>query len=176
MIVTRVEEAAVGIAEMSKFDAARIFDDLTNRHALGKQVIAQGGDIEVFDVATGERLLVLDGPTVTARRTAAVSLLAAQCLAPNPDGPLLVVSVWMLFRPLDGSLPVVGVVGQLQLRGADGVVPHGELAMVKLFDCDEANGTYDIVSTAATKCGRSSAILPIQSIFARSKRVTSRLS
>jgi 1-piperideine-2-carboxylate/1-pyrroline-2-carboxylate reductase [NAD(P)H] len=49
------------------------------------------GDVVVFDVATGERVLVLDGPTVTARRTAAVSLLAAQCLAPNPDGPLLVV-------------------------------------------------------------------------------------
>src|SRR5205809_767107 len=40
------------------------------------------GDVVVFDVATGERLLVLDGPTVTARRTAAVSLLAARKLAP----------------------------------------------------------------------------------------------
>ena len=49
------------------------------------------GDVIVFDVATGERMLVLDGPTVTARRTAAVSLLAAQCLAPNKEGPLLIV-------------------------------------------------------------------------------------
>lgn len=49
------------------------------------------GDVVVFDVATGERMLVLDGPTVTARRTAAVSLLAAQCLAPNRAGPLLIV-------------------------------------------------------------------------------------
>jgi len=49
------------------------------------------GDVVVFDIATGARLLVLDGPTVTARRTAAVSLLAAQRLAPNPDGPLLIV-------------------------------------------------------------------------------------
>jgi 1-piperideine-2-carboxylate/1-pyrroline-2-carboxylate reductase [NAD(P)H] len=49
------------------------------------------GDVVVFDVATGERRLVLDGPTVTARRTAAVSLLAAQMLAPNPAGPLLIV-------------------------------------------------------------------------------------
>lgn len=49
------------------------------------------GDVVVFDVATGERLLVLDGPTVTARRTAAVSLLAAQQLAPVPQGPLLIV-------------------------------------------------------------------------------------
>jgi 1-piperideine-2-carboxylate/1-pyrroline-2-carboxylate reductase [NAD(P)H] len=49
------------------------------------------GDVVVFDVATGKRVLILDGPTVTARRTAAVSLLAAQCLAPNPGGPLLIV-------------------------------------------------------------------------------------
>jgi len=49
------------------------------------------GDVVVFDIATGERRLVLDGPTVTARRTAAVSLLAAQTLAPNPRGPLLIV-------------------------------------------------------------------------------------
>jgi ornithine cyclodeaminase len=49
------------------------------------------GDIVVFDVATGQRQLILDGPTVTARRTAAVSLLAARRLAPNPRGPLLIV-------------------------------------------------------------------------------------
>lgn len=49
------------------------------------------GDVIVFDARTGERVLVLDGPTVTAQRTAAVSLLAAQRLAARPDGPLLVI-------------------------------------------------------------------------------------
>ena len=49
------------------------------------------GDVVVFDVATGGRMLVLDGPTVTARRTAAVSLLAARRLAPDRTGPLLIV-------------------------------------------------------------------------------------
>jgi 1-piperideine-2-carboxylate/1-pyrroline-2-carboxylate reductase [NAD(P)H] len=49
------------------------------------------GDVVVFDARSGERRLVLDGPVVTARRTAAVSLLAAQELALNPQGPLLVV-------------------------------------------------------------------------------------
>lgn len=49
------------------------------------------GDVVVFDVATGSRIAVLDGPTVTARRTAAVSLLAAQRLAARPEGPLLVI-------------------------------------------------------------------------------------
>ncbi len=49
------------------------------------------GDVVVFDIATGERRLVLDGPTVTAHRTAAVSLLAARLLAPVQQGPLLLV-------------------------------------------------------------------------------------
>ena len=49
------------------------------------------GDVVVFDIATGKRCLVLDGPTVTARRTAAVSVLAAQRLACDTDGPLLIV-------------------------------------------------------------------------------------
>ena len=49
------------------------------------------GDVWVCDARTGQRLALLDGPTVTARRTAAVSLLAAQRLAPQPHGRLLVV-------------------------------------------------------------------------------------
>lgn len=49
------------------------------------------GDVVVFDVASGERRLLLHGPTVTARRTAAVSLLAARNLATRPAGPLLIV-------------------------------------------------------------------------------------
>ena len=49
------------------------------------------GDIVVFDGVTGQRIAILDGPTVTARRTAAVSLLAAQKLALRTEGPLLVV-------------------------------------------------------------------------------------
>ena len=49
------------------------------------------GDVVVFDVATGQRKMLLDGPTVTARRTAAVTVLAAQRLASCPQGPLLIV-------------------------------------------------------------------------------------
>lgn len=57
----------------------------------GQQWPTIQGDVVVFDIASGERRLILDGPTVTARRTAAVSLLAAQRLAPNTNGPLLIV-------------------------------------------------------------------------------------
>jgi len=49
------------------------------------------GDVLVFDVGTGQRCLILDGPTVTARRTAAVSLKAAQWLAHQDGGPMLII-------------------------------------------------------------------------------------
>lgn len=48
------------------------------------------GEITIFDIATGRRMLVIDGPTVTARRTAAISVLAAQHIAPLPSAPLLI--------------------------------------------------------------------------------------
>lgn len=49
------------------------------------------GDVLVMRASSGERLALLDGPTVTARRTAAVSLYATLHLAPRPTGPLLMV-------------------------------------------------------------------------------------
>lgn len=57
----------------------------------GRGLATIQGDVVVFDVATGRRLALLDGPTVTARRTAAVSVLAAQRLAPCKQGPVLIV-------------------------------------------------------------------------------------
>ncbi|MBV9790730.1 MAG: delta(1)-pyrroline-2-carboxylate reductase family protein, partial [Chloroflexi bacterium] len=45
----------------------------------------------VLDTATGQQLYLLPGAIVTARRTAALSLLAAQMLALKPAGPLLIV-------------------------------------------------------------------------------------
>ncbi len=49
------------------------------------------GEVVVMEAATGRRLGILDGSAVTARRTAALSLLAARELAPRPNGPLLIV-------------------------------------------------------------------------------------
>ncbi len=49
------------------------------------------GEVVVMEAATGLRLGLLDGAVVTARRTAALSMLAARELAARPDGPLLVV-------------------------------------------------------------------------------------
>ncbi|MEX2540568.1 MAG: delta(1)-pyrroline-2-carboxylate reductase family protein [Trueperaceae bacterium] len=48
------------------------------------------GEVVVMRAGSGERMGVLDGATVTGRRTAALSLLAARKLAPVPTGPLLI--------------------------------------------------------------------------------------
>ena len=60
-------------------------------HNPGQGLPAIHGEVVVMDAHTGERRLMLDGPTVTAHRTAAVSLLAARLLAPEPAGDLLLI-------------------------------------------------------------------------------------
>jgi 1-piperideine-2-carboxylate/1-pyrroline-2-carboxylate reductase [NAD(P)H] len=68
------------------------------------------GDVMVFDVHDGRRMQVLHGPTVTARRTAAVSLLAAQMLAPAPHGRMLIVGAGVQGRShLDAFVQGLGV-------------------------------------------------------------------
>jgi 1-piperideine-2-carboxylate/1-pyrroline-2-carboxylate reductase [NAD(P)H] len=49
------------------------------------------GEVIVFETITGRRLALLDGPTVTARRTAAVSLLGIQTLAPARPASVLLI-------------------------------------------------------------------------------------
>jgi 1-piperideine-2-carboxylate/1-pyrroline-2-carboxylate reductase [NAD(P)H] len=49
------------------------------------------GEVVVMEAGTGTRLGILDGGAATARRTAALSLLAARTLSRHPDGPLLIV-------------------------------------------------------------------------------------
>ncbi len=56
------------------------------------------GEVIVMRSDTGTRLGILDGETVTKRRTAALSLLAARTLAPSPGGPLLIVGAGALAR------------------------------------------------------------------------------
>jgi len=82
-------------------------------------------EVLVFDASTGRRVLWLDGATVTARRTAALSLLAARTLAPNPEGPLLIVGAGVQGRAhLDAfaeCLPLreVYITSRGQARAAD---------------------------------------------------------
>ncbi len=87
------------------------------------------GDVLVFDVATGERTALLDGPTVTARRTAAVSLLAARRLAAWTQGPMLIVGAGVQGRAhLEAFAQGLGVreffIASRTLAGAQSLADH----------------------------------------------------
>lgn len=49
------------------------------------------GEVVVFETATGRRLMLLDGPTVTSRRTAAATLLAIDTLARRSPASALII-------------------------------------------------------------------------------------
>jgi ornithine cyclodeaminase len=102
------------------------------------------GDIVVFDAVTGQRRAMLDGPTVTARRTAAVSLLAAQKLAPRTDGPLLIVGAGVQGRShLEAFAAGLGVrevwVHSRSASSADGLVAHAEQLGLRARRVDDAD-------------------------------------
>jgi len=100
LFVMPAHDARVAITKLITFTPANAG---TNRPAIQ-------GDVVVFDVATGARALVLDGPTVTARRTAAVSALAAQHLAPHLEGSLLIIGAGVQGRThLDAFADCLGV-------------------------------------------------------------------
>jgi ornithine cyclodeaminase len=114
------------------------------------------GDIVVFDVRTGQRIAILDGPTVTARRTAAVSLLAAQKLAPRTAGPLLVVGAGVQGRAhVEAFHAGLGVqeiwVASPNPASADALVQHALSLGLRAHRVDDANAALSecplVVST-----------------------------
>lgn len=102
------------------------------------------GDIVVFDAITGQRTAILDGPTVTARRTAAVSLLAARLLAPRRDGPLLIVGAGVQGRShLEAFAAGLGVrevwVASRNPASADALVAHARTLGLRAHRVDDAD-------------------------------------
>lgn len=102
------------------------------------------GDIVVFDVVTGSRMAILDGPTVTARRTAAVSLLAAQKLARRTDGPLLIVGAGVQGRShleaFHAGLDLQEVwVASRNPASADALVQHARTLGLRARRVDDAD-------------------------------------
>lgn len=55
-----------------------------------KGIATINGHVSVFDTATGQPLVILDGPETTGRRTAAVSMLGVKVFQPQPAGFLLI--------------------------------------------------------------------------------------
>ena len=102
------------------------------------------GDVVVFDALTGERTALLHGPTVTARRTAAVSLLAARLLAPRRDGPLLIVGAGVQGHAhLEAFAAGLGVqecwVHSRSPASADALVTHAHALGLRARRVDDAN-------------------------------------
>jgi 1-piperideine-2-carboxylate/1-pyrroline-2-carboxylate reductase [NAD(P)H] len=68
------------------------------------------GEVTVFDRESGRRLALLDGPTVTARRTAAVTLLGIKLLAPRiPHSVILIGSGTQASAHADALIDYLGV-------------------------------------------------------------------
>lgn len=102
------------------------------------------GDVVVLDVQTGQRIALLDGPTVTARRTAAVSLLAAQKLAPRRDGPMLIVGAGVQGQAhLEAFHQGLGVpefwVASRSPASADALVRHAQALGLQARRVDDPN-------------------------------------
>lgn len=119
------------------------------------------GDVVVFDVATGQRQLVLDGPTVTARRTAAVSALAAQRLAPHTGGPLLIVGAGVQGTAhVEAFAAVLGItevkVASRSAASAEALVRHAQnlgLRATVVADADAALADCPLAVTCTPASG-----------------------
>lgn len=114
------------------------------------------GEVVVMDAKTGTRLGLLDGAAVTARRTAALSLLAARALASRPEGPLLVVGAGTQGRShLEAFVEDLGVskifVASRTPENAEALAGHARSLSVEaaaVGEPDEALGEVGLVVTA----------------------------
>ena len=81
--------------------------------------LPEGGTLLVMDSRTGERLMQLDGPTVTARRTAAVSLLALHYLAAAAPQRALIVGTGVQAEAHAQALSSLQPQARLWVQGRD---------------------------------------------------------
>ncbi len=122
---------------------------------LGTSTPTIQGDVTVFDVASGRRRLILDGPTVTGRRTAAVSALAARWLAPNLAGPMLIVGAGVQgCAHLEVFAAALGVrdfrIASRRRSGAEALARHAQglgLRAEVVGDADAALADCPLVAT-----------------------------
>jgi ornithine cyclodeaminase len=116
------------------------------------------GEVLLMRADTGERLLMLDGPTLTGRRTAALSVLATQALAPAARGPLLIVGAGAQGRVhLEAYAQALGVtevfVASRTRASAEALASYGRSLGVRAAAIERAGDVLDragIVVTATT--------------------------
>ncbi|WP_423192614.1 delta(1)-pyrroline-2-carboxylate reductase family protein [Cupriavidus sp. H18C2] len=123
------------------------------------------GEVLVADAHTGQRVAMLDGPTVTGRRTAAVSLLAAQSFAADPDGELLIVGAGVQaqthLEAFIAGLPVRKVWLQSRTRDkAEALAAQARLLGVAAEVVDDVAAVLPRVSMVVTVTSSRSPVLP----------------
>ncbi len=122
------------------------------------------GDIVVFDIVTGQRWFILDGPMVTARRTAAVSLLAAQHLAPQHSGTLLIVGAGVQGRAhLEAFVQGLDVqkvmIASRSHASANALAKHASTLGVNARVVDDPNAALEHCSLLVTCTPANAAVL-----------------
>lgn len=98
------------------------------------------GIVTAFDAATGRPLCLLDGPEVTGRRTAAVTLLAIRTLLGRSPQHVLLIGAGAQSRWHQSALQAVFPQARMQVRGRDAVgtpVPDDVDAVVTLTTSTE---------------------------------------
>lgn len=123
------------------------------------------GEVVVMEASTGKRLGILDGATVTARRTAALSLLAARELASRPEGPLLVVGAGAQGRShLEAFREGLGVsrayISSRTPAGAESLAAHAEELGMEAVVVGAPETALDEVSLVVTATTSREPVLP----------------
>lgn len=114
------------------------------------------GHVSVCDPDTGEALLALDGPTVTGRRTAAVTLLAMRTFLRAAPREILLIGTGTQavhhVQALEAVYPEARVVvrGSAPARAQAFCADHGKAISMQPHDGDAIPDTVDAVITLTT--------------------------
>tara|TARA_R110000787_G_C13442210_1_gene446491 strand:+ start:6502 stop:7443 length:942 start_codon:yes stop_codon:yes gene_type:complete len=112
--------------------------------------------VQLFDRDTGVPLALIDGPELTARRTAAASALAARYLAPEGAEKLLMIGTGVLAQHLPMAHASVRPIKQVRVWGRDSgkaaalaqTLTAQGLSATPVGDLAEAVAWADVISTA----------------------------
>jgi ornithine cyclodeaminase len=123
-------------------------------------------DVLVLDAITGERLLLLDGELITGRRTAALSVLAAQILAPHNRGPLLIVGAGTQALAHLEAFAASGAVAQVfiasrTLAHAEALARHGQRLGIECRAVADQASVLDRATMIVTATTSSEPVLPV---------------
>ncbi|SEQ93914.1 ornithine cyclodeaminase [Faunimonas pinastri] len=113
------------------------------------------GQVTAFDAANGTPLFCLDGPTVTARRTAAITLLGIRHLAPSaPRSVLLIGTGAQALGHVEALLAIYPEVS-IRVRGRSA-------ASARVF-CERAGGRHGQVVPDSTAAGPVDVVIAVTS-------------